>query len=190
MKILRCRQQRAMTIPELVVTSLIMTVSTLAMARFLNVESRFFHQSVSQSNVDQHTQLALDRITHELRNATRREPASPPNATLVASDRLRFYLPTDADGNGLITDAFGDTEWDEANPIDYVFDAGLQQLQRVSGADTVVLATDVIAVQFDDQSTDNTLMLDEVRIQMTVQRTTTRQDTVTSNRTAVVRLRN
>ncbi len=183
-------QRRAMTMPELLVASAVMSITTIATARFFGSETRFFQYSVSQSHVDSHVQIAVDSMTKELRNATRRAAGSPPNASLIAADQLRFYLPTDADGDGFITDATGDTEWDDATPIDYIYDADTQQLQRVAGGNTRVLATDVTAVQFDDQSSDNTLMLDEVRIQLTVQRITTRQDVVQSTSTAIVRLRN
>ena len=76
------------------------------------------------------------------------------------------------------------------NAIQYVYVPAQLQLQRVQGANQVVLANDVQAVTFEDVTIDPTLSINEVKITMTMQRTTPQGRTVSATVVEIVKLRN
>ena len=163
----------------------------------------------TQNEVRVHLQQALSRLTSDLRGGTRSGkcadfsvPAAPGNSANAAdagtTTVATFYLPTDVDGNGLITDANGNIEWGlpPANcplPIDqinYTYVPAQRQLLRVQGAQQVVIAHDVQSVTVDDRSTDATLASNDARVTLTIQKTTPQGRTVLATSTAIVKLRN
>ncbi len=150
--------------------------------------------SNTQTDVRMTTQQAIARMADELRNATRASTVLPsPNIVIPPAPNntsMTFYLPADIDGNGLIVDATGNIEWDMLNPIQYVYDPGTREILRLGGGQTVVIAHDVQSAQMDDQSTDASLSLNEVRLNVVLQKTTPQQRTVSATSISVVKLRN
>lgn len=186
--------QAGFTLTELLIVSgLTLIVSGLMFACAIYL-SDFWHLATTRLDLRLEAQQAVARMTAELQSATRTDQGgSPPNLSIPAApanDRVQFYLPKDVDGNGLIIDATGAIEWDQATPIQYQYVPGLKLLRRLAGGNQTVLANGVTSVAFSDQSITPALFVDEVRIQLTLQRAIPRQRTVSADATAIVKLRN
>lgn len=185
------RTRRGFTLAEVMVVGAILSMTSVMTLDFLRKESEQWELATAQADVNTGAEQGMDRLVRELRSATRRTGASPPDVEMVAPDLLRVYLPADADNNGTIVDALtGATEWDTATAIDYVYDAGSGQLQRLAGGAVQVLASNVSALQFDDQTTDASLGSNELKIHLTVQRTTAYNRVVSVELESIVRLVN
>jgi len=178
-------------IETLVTGGILLAISSMTML-WLTSSSALWWTSSTQSHVRARTQEVLSRVTSELRNATRASAASPPNISIPAAPNntsITCYLPADLDGNGLIVDALGNTEWG-VTPIQYVHVPASNQLQRVVGAQVEVLANDVTGVTFVDRAIDASLYQNEVRITVTVQQPTPQGRTVSAISTTTIKLRN
>lgn len=137
---------------------------------------------------------ALNEMTTELKEATRTSTQNPsPNLVIPSTPNNKhttFCLPGDKDGDGLVTDANGQIEWVTNNNIQYQYVPGQKQLRRLEGGDQRILANDVTDIQFIDNGIDSSLYLTEIRIILTLSRTTPGRRTLSVTQTARVRLRN
>ncbi len=186
------RRPRGLTLMELVVLTSLVAVGTSVFMEFLMRHADLLDYSTHQADLRTHAQMAVEEMLKELRHATRVGAGSPPNASIPAppgNTQIAFSLPADLDGNGMIVDALGAVEWDVANPIRYQYVAASRQLTRVAGATSRVLAQDVASVTFQDQTMDGSLGANEVRAQVTLQRTS-RGRTITAASSGIVQLRN
>ncbi len=147
-----------------------------------------------QTDLQAQGRRVMAEMVKELRQATRTSTQNPSPDLVIPSQPnnkdAAFYLPTDADGDGLITDSNGAIEWDTSNRIEYQYVPGLKLLRRLEKGEQRTLSLDVTDVQFIDAGIDNQLYPNEVRIVLTLSRLTPRQRTVTLTFTAIVRLRN
>ena len=165
----------------------------LLVVRWLTGVSELWWTATTQSETRTAVQQAVSRMTSELKAATRTGSPTPPAISIPAAPnntQVTFYLPTDVDGDGTIVDASGNTEWDAANSIQYVYDAPSKQLRRVRGAQTVILAHDVTSATFNDVSIDASLFANELKITLTLQTTTPQHHTLSATSTEIVKLRN
>ena len=181
------------TLIETMVAGTILVSMGLIATLWINGAADLWWTTNTQSEVRTRAQQAMKRMVDELRSATRTAAASPPNATIPAAPgntTITFYLPTDLDGNGTIVDAIGTTEWDLVNPVQYVSVPAARQLRRVQGAQTVVFANDVQSVTFEDVSITPSLHVNEVKVTLTLQKTTPQQRTVSATAIEIVKLRN
>ncbi len=188
----RQRVQGFTLIETMVVGTIFLSMGLVAVM-WLNGASDLWWTTNTQAEVRESVHLAVNRVAAELRSSTRTAAGSPPNTSIPAAPgntTMTCYLPADLDGNGKITDAIGNTEWDNANPVQYVYVPAQRQLQRVQGAQQVVLANDVLSVRFDDASIDPSLSTNEIRISLTLQKTSPQQRTVSATSTEIVKLRN
>lgn len=187
------RRQSGFTLVETMVAGGIFVSMSLIAVLWLTGTSDLWWTATTQNHIRSNAQQSLSRMVVELRSATRAAAGSPPNAVIPATPgntTMTFYLPTDADNNGTIIDAIGNIEWDMANSIQYVYVPASRQIQRIRNGQTIILANDVTAVAFDALNTDATLLPNDVRIAMTMQKTTPRGRPVFAASTVVVRLRN
>ena len=84
----------------------------------------------------------------------------------------------------------GNTEWDLANPVQYTYVPAQRQLVRIRAGEQVLLATDVTGVAFADATLDPTLYRNEVKVTLTLQKTTPQRRTVSATAAELVKLRN
>ena len=176
----------------MVAGGILVSMSLIAMLWLTGV-SDLWWTTGTQSEVRIRSQQAVNRIVSELRSATRTAPASPPNAVIPAAPgntTMTFYLPKDIDLNGLIIDANGNTEWDVGAPVQYTYAPAQRQLLRTQNGQQTVMASDVSAAAFDDRTTLAALGANEVRVSLTVQRTTPQGRTVLASSSEIVKLRN
>lgn len=179
------------TMAEALVALSISLIIIFAVTQSLSRGRDFWQIASAKSNLHLSGQRAMDYMLAELKNATRAAGASPPNINIPASrTSIKFYLPTDIDGNGLIIDATGNTEWAVGGPIQYQYVPGQNQLRRLEDGNQRVLANNVSGVSFDDASTDTSLYLDEVHISLNLQKTTVQQRDISASFVSIVKLRN
>lgn len=181
------------TLVETMVAGSLLVSISLAATLWLNGTVELWWTVHTQSDVRVTAQQVMNRMLAELRSATRTGTGSPPNAAIPAAPgntTMTFYLPTDLDGSGTIVDALGNTEWDTLNAIQYVYVPAQRQLVRNLGVATTILANDVQAVTFEDRTIDTALNQREVRIRLTVQKTTPRGQIVSATAVEIVKLRN
>ena len=174
-------------VETIVAGGLLVSMSLIAML-WLTGTSTLWWTSTTQAQVRSDMQQSMSRMTAELRSATRSAAGSPPNAVIPAAPgntTITFYLPT-----GTIVDAIGNIDWDLANAIQYNYAAASQQIQRVRAGQTVILANNVTSATFDALNTNATLLPNEVRITMTMQKPTPQGRTVSSTSIVTVKLRN
>ncbi len=189
----RRHTQRGFTLVEGMVTTMILAVVSVAVMQSLTSQWDFWETSMAQSDLRTAAERTIHEVSRELRSADRTAAEVPPSVSVPLAPNntaMTFFLPTDQDGANGILDAIGNVEWNVAAPIQYQYDAPTRQLRRVQGAATTIIATDVQSVAFDDQQIDATLLANEIRVRLTLQRTTSRQRVVTASAASVVRLRN
>ena len=181
------------TLVETMVAGTIMLSMSLIATLWLTGMSDLWWTTTIQSELRMQGQQVMNRLLAELRSGTRTAAGSPPNATIPAvpnNTSMTFYLPRDLDNNGTIIDATGNTEWDVANNVQYVYDAGQRQLLRVQGGNTLIFARDVSGVTFEHSGINAALRPNEVKITLTLQRTTPQRRTVSATAVEIVKLRN
>ena len=185
--------QSGFTFVELLVVSSLAIVVSGVLLEFFVRHADFLDTAAMESDLRSQVQLATSEMLKELRHATRAAAGTPPNISIPAAPnniQMTCYLPADLDGNGMIIDAAGNLEWNVLNPVRYQYDAPSRQLRRIDNAGTRVMANKVSAVSFEDRAIDATLLTDEVRIQLTLQDTTSRGRNLSAADTVLVKLRN
>ncbi|MBI3331244.1 MAG: hypothetical protein HYZ96_03935 [Candidatus Omnitrophica bacterium] len=190
---MRASARDGFTLVETMVAGTILVSISLAAVLWLTGVSDLWWTTTTQSEVRRASQQAVNRMVAELRSATRTAAASPPNASIPAAPgntTATFYLPTDQDGNGFIVDAVGNTEWDTLNPVQYAYVPAQRQLVRIQGGQSRILANDVASVTFEDRTINPALYQNEVKIILTLQRTTPQRRTVSASAVETVKLRN
>jgi len=147
-----------------------------------------------QADLQAQARVALNYMVSELRNATRTSTQNPsPNLSIPSTPnnkQIIFHLPEDKNGDGLITDANGDIEWDTNDPIKYEYIPGQKELRRLEKGVKRILAREVSDVQFIDTSIDSTLHINELKIILTLSKTTPRKRNVAVTLSSIVALRN
>jgi len=190
----RFKQRRGFTLLEVMISMTIFLIVVGLLLGSLTNGMDFWEFSVTSSDLQSNGQHAMNMMTKELRNATRTQGMTPPDAGVLGTPPnnkgMLFYLPTDIDGNGTITDAVtGDTEWDP-NLIQYDYDNVNLQLLRNTMGTQKVLANYVTDVRFNDWNTDLSLFREEIKITLQMQRNTSKGRTVTASFISTVKLRN
>ena len=147
-----------------------------------------------QAELQAQARIALNNMVSELRNATRTSTQNPsPNLSIPSTPNnknIYFYLPEDKNNDGLITDSDGNIEWNTNNLIEYQYIPGQKVLRRLEKDVQTILAQDVTDVQFIDIDIDPTLFINELRIILTLGKTTPRQRNISITLSSTIALRN
>lgn len=180
-------------IEALVVTAILFFALEIFYAIYLSgLEIR--ETTLCQNELQSQARIGLKFMVSELRNATRTSMQNPsPNLSIPSTPNntdIQFYLPEDKDNDGLITDENGDIEWATNNPIQYQYIAGLEVLRRLEKGVQKILAHDVNEVQFIDIDIDPILSINELKIILTLNKTTSRGRDISVTLSAIVALRN
>lgn len=190
----RIRNQNGFTITEAMVTVVILLLISAIMLLSIMQGSEIWQLINSQSDLRTIARNAMTSMAQELQMATRTSSENPsPNLTIPSAPNngsIDFYLPFDADGNGFIFDALGNTEWEKDNKIQYQYVPGLKQLRRLEKGDHRVIANNVSSIQFEDNSINPLLYNNELKIVLTLNKQTPQRRTVSVTLTSIVKLRN
>lgn len=187
------RGRGGFTLVETMVVSAILVSMSLIITLWLNGVSDLWWTTSVQSQMRTFAQQGVNRVIAEIRTGTRTGAASPPNAVIPAAPdntSITFYVPADLDANGTVIDAFGNIEWNTAEPVTIAFNAAERRLERTQDGATIILTNDVQACTFEDMTINAALNPNEVRINLTLQRTTPLRRVLTANAAEVVKLRN
>jgi type II secretory pathway pseudopilin PulG len=139
----------------------------------------------TQAELQAKARVALDYMVSELRNATRTSAQVPsPNLSIPPApnnNQITFYLLT---GTG------SQKTWDTSNPIQYRYlpDQGL--IRRSDNSGQRILAQGVAGIQFFDINIDPLLSIDEVRIVLSLAKTTLRRRDISITLSSLAALRN
>lgn len=184
---------RGFTLVEILVASAILAAALGIIAGIYVSGLKVWDDARTMADLQAQARLAMNFMTAELRNATRISDQNPsPELDIPSSPNnkhISFYLPEDRNNDGLITDANGAIEWGR-QVIQYQYIPGLRQLRRLENGAHRVLAEDVSDVQFIDADIDGSLPISEVRIILTLAKTTVKGRNLTFTLTSNVRLKN
>ncbi len=197
MSLKRMRWGGGFTLVEIVVALGIFIVISAMTASFFIQGAGLWSVIIDQSDLRSVARNAMNYMTQELQKATRTTSGTPsPNLSVPAApdnNAISFYLPKDSDddGNELIIDDVGITEWDTDTLIQYQYASGSKQLRRLENGDNItIVANNVALIEFEDNSIDSGLYDNELRIILTLERLTPQQRTVSTTLTSLLKLRN
>ncbi|MCM8826707.1 MAG: hypothetical protein NC904_04225 [Candidatus Omnitrophica bacterium] len=188
------KRKKCLTLIEVLLSASILAVISAIMLSFFIQGSNLWQLITNQSDLRSIARNAMNYMTQELEKTTRTSPDIPsPNLSIPSkpnNNSVDFYLPIDIDGNGLIIDALGNTEWDKSNKIQYQYVPGLKQLRRLEKGNQYVIANNVVSIEFEDNSINPVLYNNELKIILTLEKVTPQNRTVSVNLTSIVKLRN
>ncbi|MEW6075547.1 MAG: prepilin-type N-terminal cleavage/methylation domain-containing protein [Candidatus Omnitrophota bacterium] len=188
------KKEYGFTLIETLLSVVIFVVLSLLMAQFFIQAIDVWQSSTYDTELRSAARNAIGLMSNELYCATRTSTVFP-SANLTIPDvpnnhNVTFYLPQDIDGNGLVLNATGSTEWDIAHPVQYQYVAADKELLRVANSTSTILCRDVANVEFEDNAINPTLYNDELRVLLTLQRMTPFHRNVTINLRSIIKLRN
>lgn len=184
------------TLVEILIASAISTVAITMIYAIYMSGNDLWEIKRYRTDLEAANRQALTAMATELKGATRNSTQIPsPNLFIPAvpnNNQITFYLPGDKDGDGLITNATsGNIEWITTNFIRYLYVPLQKQLQRVEqNGQQKNLSNDVSNIQFIDNSMDSSLYLNEVKVILTLNKTTPRRRMLATTSSARIRLRN
>jgi len=193
-KSLRQRNKSGFTLVEIIIAASIFVIAIGMMYGVYISGVDIYDIARYQAELQAQARYALNYMVSELLNATRTSTQDPsPNLSIPSKPNnksIHFRLPEDKDGDGLITDSDGNIEWNTNDPIDYQYIPGQKVLRRLEKGEQIILARDVEGVQFIDIDIDSTLGINELKIILTLTKTTPRGRDVSVTLCGIVRLRN
>ena len=186
---------RGFTLIEVLISSVIAAIILSSIYSIYKTGNDLWDIKSHQADLQAMARIAIERMTKELKGATRTSSRIPsPNLAISAApnnENVTFYLPVDLDVDGRITDnTTGAIEWDTTNAIQYQYDSGEKTLTRLANSTTETIARDVADIQFIDAGIDSQLYVTELKIILTLTKTTPRQRTIATTQTSMVKLRN
>lgn len=177
----------------LVVAALGVVLMTAAYVSYLTSAQSFDAAQERVALCDQ-ARRAMNAMVNELRWATRTSSGNPsPNLAIPSTPnnkQIHFHLPEDDDEDGFYTDEDGAVEWATNDSIDYQYIPGQKVLRRLFKGDHTTLAENVTDVTFSDITIDPTLGIRELKIVLSMSKTTPKGKVITTTLTGIVVLRN
>lgn len=150
-----------------------------------------------QTDLNAQGRQVISAVISELRKTTRTSLQAPsPNLIIPASpnnNNITFYLPQVTNSSVVTNATDGAIVWDMNNTIQYVFDSGTKELRRIEMIDPAgnrTMAHDITSIQFIDNSINGSLYLNELKVLLTLAKTTPRQRNISATLSSVIKLRN
>jgi len=188
------KKEYGFSLIEALLSVVIFVVLSLLMAQFFIQASDVWQSTTYDTELRSAARNAMALMANELHCATRTSAIFPSaNLTVPAAPNnhnLTFYLPQDIDGNGLILNATGSTEWDIVHPVQYHYAEADKELRRVANSTSTILCRDVANVEFEDNAINPSLYNDELRVLLTLQKMTPFHRNITVNLRSIIKLRN
>ena len=176
---------------EVVVVTGIMVMSLGVIIGVYISGTNMWENTKEEADLQAQAREALSFMVGELRNATRiSTQTSSPNASIPSSDSIHFHLPEyDVDGS-VSLNSNNEINWDQSDTIIYDYIPGQKQLRRTEKGEHLILANNVADVTFQDITADSSLGRNEIKITISLQKTTSRQRDISVSLSSVVKLRN
>lgn len=187
---------KGLSLIESFLVALILTALLAMTTQFFIQSSQVWQAVTSESDLRHSARNAIESISKDIRSSTRTSSVTPsPNLSIPAKPNnfnLTFYLPQDLDGNNLIINSIGNTEWNTTAgaEIKYQYNPYQNTLERVQGVNTTVIARDVTGVEFEDRNINNALYNDEFRVVLTLSNTTPSKRVITITLSSIIKFRN
>lgn len=180
------------TLLEIVIAMAIMSAVMGMIYMIYGSGKDLYETKVYQTDLQAQARQAMDFMVKELRQATRTSSHNPsPDLSIPSAPnnkQVQFYLPEMVNGTAVMDT--GELDWDTNNMIRYQYIPGQKELRRNDGGNLTTLCRDVTDVRFFDTTLDPSLGLQEIKIVLSLSKTTPRQHTISLNLTSLVRLRN
>jgi Tfp pilus assembly protein PilW len=191
----KLKKTKGLTFVEVVIASAIAVIVVSMIFMIYSSGNDLWETKRYQADLEAAGRQALETMTKELKQTTRTSTQTPsPNINIAAAPNnknIDFYLPADLNNDSYITDNNGNVEWDTNNKIQYLYTPAQKELNRLKNStQTTTLAQDVTDIQFIDNSIDGSLYLNELKINMTITKTTPRQRNLSMTFIGLVKLRN
>lgn len=187
-------RRSGMTLIEVLIAGAIAVVLMTAAFVMYMTSAASFDEAQERLVMYDQARRAMNLMINELRWTTRTSSGTPsPNLSIPSSPnnkQIQFHLPEDDDGDGYYTDEDGVVEWATSDTITYEYIPGLKILRRSFKGDHKTLADNVWGVSFSDIGIDPTLGTKELKIVLTLSKTTPKGKTITMTLTGMVGLRN
>jgi type II secretory pathway pseudopilin PulG len=195
MRLKACKRKSGFNLVEMIAATAIFIILAVITLSFFVQGSNMWRLTSDQSDLRSFSRSAIAYMTQELRSATRRPEAldyanDPPYLYIPPkpnNNSITFYLPL---SDGAIVDTAGNTIWDTDHPVQYYYNAGTKQLLRQQDENQRIIANDVSSVAFEDSSTTAALNISQVKITLTIAKTSTAKITTNVTLTGIVKLQN
>lgn len=193
-KIIRFRSNKGFTLVEVLFASAISIVVLGIMYGIYISSFEVLDIATEQADLQAQARIALRYMVSELRNATRTSTQNPsPNLSIPSepnNKQIQFYLPEYKDEDGSITVENDQIEWGTNNMIHYQYIPGQKELRRLEKGEHKIFARNVTDVQFIDIDIDSSLAIDELKVVLTLGKTTKKNRNLSVTLTSIVALRN
>lgn len=176
-------------IEALVVSVILLILIGLLTASGMGVFSIFETSDISVM-LQADARSAMNRMILDLVKTSSGQVSITQDAPFLGSDTITYYLPTDANGDGIPDlDNQGNIIWGDA--IMFRLDPAVtDMLRRETGASVETLASNVKKINFIDHNINSSLYLDELNIFLELEKTTSKGRTYNTAVTSIVNMRN
>jgi len=186
-----------LTLIEILIASALTTIVIIIIYSIYAAGNDIWEIKRYQTDLKAQGRQVISEVVTELRKTTRASFQAPsPNLIITAypnNNNITFYLPQVAN-NSVVTNATdGSIVWAMNNTIRYVFDSSTKSVKRLETIDPAgnrTMAHDVTNIQFIDNSINGSLYLDELKVLVTLAKTTPRQRNISTTLSSVIKLRN
>lgn len=186
--------KKTFTLSEIIITTAISAIITLILYNLYFQGWRLEEATSLKSELETAGRIALDIMSKELKKATRTSSQNPsPNISITSGPnqkQITFYLPQIDSQKRVVTDSNGDIVWDKNNPIHYQYIPGQKELRRLEKGEQKILCRNVSDVKFSDIDRDNSLYINELKIELTLSKRMSNQREISVSLTSLIKLRN
>jgi len=183
--------RRGITLVEILVSTVICALLFGILAAAAIESSSVFQTADVLAILQADARLALIKMVSDLRETSLSQIAIAKDTPIVNTDTIQYYLPLDANLDGVPDDLTRSSSnfWD-LNIITISFDPSTKSLIKNKGTNIDVLANYIKGIYFFDYTLDNTLSMNELKIILELEKATSQGHVYNTNYTAVVSMRN
>jgi len=181
---------KAFTLMEVLVVTIIMGVFITILSTALVQTRSVFETTDILVKLQENTRLAIVKLSNDLIRTSSTQISITQNSPSLGTDRIVYFLPQDADSNGIPDYTINGTQWDISSITVSLDSSGTGRLLKNQGADTTILAQNVKSVRFIDHNIDSSLYLDELHMVLEMENTSYEGRVYNLTSTSVVNMRN
>ena len=183
-------RRRGFTLMELLVVAIILTVFIAVLSVAVLQARSVFETTDILVKLQENVRLAVRKMSADLRRTAPGQISITQNIPVAGTDRIVYFLPMDAGGDGNPDYTINGTTWSASATTISLDAGGTGRLLKTVGGDTLILAQNVKSVRFIDSSINSSLYLDEVQIVMELEDTSFEGRVHNIVSTSVINMRN